>query len=699
MAFTVITVSDFIKTPYLYDEPLDSIWIAKKGKHKKSYLQLYCGFDIETYTTFDHYGYMYIWQFSIYGKNGNYIIIGRKWSEFVSLINTLIYDLQLSTERRLLIGVANLSYEHQYMKKHFMGRWSKVFAKEKRQPIYAIIDNCIEFRDILMVTGGSLKTLAKEYTKTQKLVGDLDYTIPRNYTTELSPQELQYCYNDVAIVSEFMEYLFLTYIIPDKYIPLTKTGLLRRQVKKAMCKNGNGVKRDIMREIYRCYPSTYSLYQKLMMWCFRGGYTHANIRYVDRVIDGVSSADITSSYPFTMLSYSGFPCSPLRREKVEDFETLYNSGRYCLIFTATFHNVKATTDHSIESKSKCINISKNAIIDNGRVRSGSFTVMLCELDFEMYNLFYEWESMEVHELYSSIKGRLPRYLLKPLATAYEKKAKMKHAGKSGSTEYALYKSLVNSAYGMCVTRLVESEITLDNITCEWGSDNSNFDYESERKRAFLLPQWGIYICAYSRKRILEAIYSCGKDSLYTDTDSIKYIGNHSEYFEKENTKCREIMRDVCGLYNLDYNLFYDLGSFEKEFDGDKVKAKFLGAKRYIIKHNGNYEVTVAGLPKNSLKELYTKLKIQYEIFNYKKYPLEIFDYFTDRMLLDSEVSLKNAHTYNDEPHTSIINGVKCCELSSVGIYPIDFTMKLSEFYIRLINQLRESEVNYESRIY
>ena len=449
MSFTVIPVSEFLQKPYLYDEPLDVIWLAKKGKRKRSYLQLYCGFDIETYTTIDHYGYMYIWQFSIYGKNGNYIIIGRKWSEFVSLIDTLIYDLGLSSEKRILIGVANLSYEHQFIKKWFTGRWSKVFAKEKRQPIYAFIDDCIEFRDVLMITGGSLKTLAKEYTNTQKLVGDLDYSVPRNYLTELTETELQYCYNDVAIVSEFMEYLFTTYIIPDKYIPLTKTGLLRRQVKKAIADRGNGVKRDIMREIYRCYPKDYAFYSKLMMWAFRGGYTHANIRHVNRVIDGVSSSDITSSYPFTMLSYSGFPCSPLRSEPPENFRELYNSGKNCLIFCATFTNLRAITDHSIESKSKCLEISPDAIIDNGRLRRCSkCTVWLTELDFEMYEkYFYEWDNMVIHELYSSVKGRLPKYLLLPLAHAYEKKAKMKHDGKGGTSEYALYKSLVNSAYG------------------------------------------------------------------------------------------------------------------------------------------------------------------------------------------------------------------------------------------------------------
>lgn len=453
MPFKVISVDDFLKYPYLYDNPIDDIWISKKGKNKHCYLELYCGFDIETYTTESHNGYMYIWQFSIYGKDGNFIIIGRTWDEFVKLINLLIYDLNLSKERRLIIADANLSYEHQFMKKHFQGRWSKVFAKEKRQPIYAVIDDCVEFRDVLMITGGSLKTLAKEYTTTQKLSGDLDYSIPRTYKTPigsetLGEKELQYCYNDVAILSEFMQYLFNKYIKLDKWIPLTKTGLLRREVKKALASRGNGVKRNIMQEVYRCFPKDYELYSTLMQWCFRGGYTHGNVRHAGKVLHNVKSYDITSSYPYTMLAYDGFPVSPLKQENPSDFEKLYNSGKYCLIFRCIFTNIKAKTDHAIESKSKCLVISNNAIIDNGRVRSSAvMEVIISELDFINYHLFYTWDSIKIVWVYSSLKGRLPKYLIMPIAKAYEEKAKLKKGGKNKSPEYALQKALVNSGYG------------------------------------------------------------------------------------------------------------------------------------------------------------------------------------------------------------------------------------------------------------
>lgn len=252
---------------------------------------------------------------------------------------------------------------------------------------------------------------------------------------------------------------------------------------------------------------------------------------------------------------------------------------------------------------------------------------------------------------------------------------------------------------MCVTRLVENEILISDISCDWYVDSSKFNYDKERKKAFLLPQWGIYICAYSRFRILSAIFSLGKDACYSDTDSIKYIGNHSDYFEKVNEETRRTMKEVCDRYNLNYDLFYDLGSFEQEYEGKQVQAKFLGAKRYMIKHNGNYEITVAGLPKKALQGYFNKLKIQHIMFEYGNYPLDMFELFSDKMFLSAEVSLKNAHSYNDEPHHTTINGYECFELSSVGIYPIDFTMKLSEFYMVLIQLEKERTKQYEDRIY
>lgn len=682
MEYKSITFKEFQGDPRAFVKPKSLVWIAKTGKRKRAYYELYCGFDIETYTKpSNHCAYMYIWQFSIYGED-NIIVYGRTWSEFVMFIDILKKLLPLDSEHRLIVWDFNFSYEFQFIRRWF--KWSKMFAKEKRQPLYAFIDDAIEFRDAQAITGGSLAFLAKNYTSIEKRPGEeLDYTVERNYKTPLNETQLRYCLTDVAILAEFSQYIFETYIKPQRFIPLTKTGLLRREVKKAMGKNFN-----IKREIYRCYPDNFNLYSELMQWCFRGGYTHTNLYHAGRVVSGIHARDITSSYPYVMLAEEGFPVSPLKSVNPVEFDKYINNDKYCIMFRAIFTGIKAKTTHSYESKSKCITIAKNSIIDNGRIRkSAMIDTWLTEVDYHLYCAFYTWTSMKVMYMYVSLRGRLPKYLLMPLAHAYQKKAEMKKAGLGDTPEYSNYKSLVNSAYGMCCTRLVTSEVKMSQLTYEWYLDGSEFDYEKERKKAFLLPQWAIYICALARARICSAILACGDDSIYTDTDSIKYLGDHEEYFNMVNKMTREKMFKTCALLGLDPVYFDDLGSFETEYGGREVKGKFLGAKRYIITDEGKDLVTIAGLPKGTLQKYC------------KDNNLNIYDVFSDGMIMDLNVSCKNAHTYNDKPHQDWIAGELCAELSSVGIYPIDFTMKLDRYYMHLINNMLEERRPYEIRVY
>lgn len=150
----------------------------KGGRKPINYLMLYSGFDIETTNMSDtKHAYMYIWQIAL----NDMVLLGRSWDEFTLVIRILEEYNNLCSSKRIIIWIANLSFEFQFIRKRF--NFTKIFAKEQRKPLYAIIDDCIELRDPLPISGGSLAQLAKDYTKTQKLVGDLDYSIIRNSTT------------------------------------------------------------------------------------------------------------------------------------------------------------------------------------------------------------------------------------------------------------------------------------------------------------------------------------------------------------------------------------------------------------------------------------------------------------------------------------------------------------------------------------
>ena len=639
----------------------------KGGRKPINYLMLYSGFDIETTNMSDtKHAYMYIWQIAL----NETVLLGRTWDEFTLVIRILKTYNNLCSSKRIIIWIANLSFEFQFIRKRF--NFTKIFAKEQRKPLYAIIDDCIELRDPLPISGGGLAQLAKDYTNTQKLIGDLDYSIIRNSKTSVKGVELQYCINDVVILKEWSEFIFKTYIIPQKYIPLTKTAILRRKVKD---KSPKGVSDAIV----ACMPSE-KLYNLMMKYLFRGGYVHANICNTDMILHDVTSLDLTSSYPAQM-NHGYYRINNIDSEK---FTKLIKNE--CCMMVITFFDITSTTNHSIESSSKCIELV-NPILDNGRVSSADkMTVFINEIDYSLYCMFYTWDRMDIQVFYHTIRGRLPTYILDVLNEEYYNKAILKQSGKKNTTEYAIAKSNVNSAYGMTVTRMVEREVTYSDD--EWGYDDSNFCYYDEVQKLVLLPQWGIYVTSHARFALLSNVYkiSCNSsgaidDVVYNDTDSIKLLNydKHKHIIDDYNAKIiaknKKLFSDP---------IFYDLGTFDNEGTYDRFKT--LGAKRYISEKNGEIEQTIAGLPKHILAKYCKSNK------------LDVFKFFTSGMTLDVMFSGKLTTSYNDEPHSEAVGGVVMSELSSVCLYNIPFRMSLDKYYIEMINELRKED-KYEERIY
>ena len=143
---------------------------------------------------------MYIWQFAI----ENNVIYGRTWIDFIYFCRQLYNYLNLE-KYFIVVYVHNLSYEFQFICKRF--KWLDIFADSERKPIKATAENHFIFKCSYRLSGYSLAVLSNnlQYHKIKKLVGDLDYTLLRNSATPLSEQELEYCFNDVLIVTAYID--------------------------------------------------------------------------------------------------------------------------------------------------------------------------------------------------------------------------------------------------------------------------------------------------------------------------------------------------------------------------------------------------------------------------------------------------------------------------------------------------------------
>ena len=638
----------------------------KKGKHKKEYLLLYCGFDIETTNVNDgdrKLAFMYIWQFIIAGDERAYVYLGRTWDDFRALLKGIHDTYNVSRETRLIIWDANFGFEFQFIRKQI--EWSDdeyaFFAKEKRKPLLATCYDGIEFRDCLAISGGSLAQLAKDYCKTRKLVGDLDYSVMRNQHTELTREEKDYCINDVKILAEFSFFAFRNWIIPNKKVPLTKTGILRNEVKayfKKSCKDAETYERMIQ----MAYPPK----DEYIMWfryLFRGGFVHANFFHADEVLENVLMYDITSSYPSQML-LRYYPVTPF----VDDDFSEENLATKCCIMVVEFWDVETTTYHSIESFHKVVD-SLGAKLDNGRIYKAKYMkVYLTELDFENYRRYMKWSRMNVISFKTSRRGKLPHFLTEVLKSHYIKKSALKRQGKSHTSEYAICKSGVNSFFGMTVTR-----ISLDKVSYkdDWMVDELAVDYDEEVRKQLLLPQWGIYVSAWGRHELLSCVWAieqkCPNHVVYCDTDSIKCVYNAQipliiEEYNKtiaERLKAEKLQNDA----------FSDLGMFDLEYGKPVDRLKTLGAKRYIYEVDGKVEVTIAGLPKDVLPKMSDN-------------PFEDFD--IDGMSIPVDFSGKLTTAYNDDETEAWVDGELMKEKSSVALYAIPFSMFTEKEYAQLI---------------
>lgn len=636
------------------------------------YHRVYCGFDIET-TSQNEKSFMYIWQFSYMTESQECVVVkGRKWGEFIQLLEFLRKRFALRDSTRLIIWVANLSYEFSFMRKYL--DITKIFAKKNRNPL--IVEcNGIEFREALSISQGSLAYLAKTWTTTQKMVGDLNYTIKRNSQSKLDEKEEKYVDNDVIILAEFSKRIFDDYIEKEKYIPLTSTAILRHDLKKSAKENEKKPER-LYHYIKSLFPETKEDYMYIMTWLFRGGFVHSNHRYTNIECNNMHSFDFKSSYPASALQ-EYFPISPFKEQNNVSRETLEKlCNEFCVIFKATFYNVKSTTTHSIESKSKCIALSK-ATLDNGRIfEAEKMTVMLCELDYQSYKEFYTWDYMEIHNCHIAYRGNLPKYLLDRFYYWFEKKESIKD---KESQEYAITKTRINGHFGLCVTKLVFDDIIFDDD--EWKQEPIDKSYEEMISKEVLSPYWGIYICSHSRRRELSLLFQMKDWVVYSDTDSHKIfdVEKVHDIINEFNKNIIKKNKAICKKYGYDFAIIGNIGIFECETKNDKIaRFKTLGAKRYVtVYESGKQSATVSGLGKKSL-ETYCDAENK-----------DIINIFENDLCIPEEYTRKLVPIYIDEEYSEYVtdeqgNTELMKEKSGVYLKPSSFNLSVEKNYLKLL---------------
>ena len=484
-----------------------------------------------------------------------------------------------------------------------------VFAVASRKVVKADMWGCFEFRCSYKLTNMSLKQFtSKMKVEHQKLSGEeFDYSVKRYPWTELTDEELEYCINDVLGLVEAINALMERDADTLQTIPLTSTGYVRRNAKRAM-KDGS-VHHNF---VYSILPDieTYNALKE----AFRGGNTHANRYYSGDIVENVHSADRSSSYPAVMANCE-YPMSAftpiLPKDLNPDYIARCMTIRHkALLLRVGIKNLKLRDPFwgcPYLSKDKCRKCREIIdTFDNGRILSANYIeTTITDVDLKIIMEEYKGEIIFLQGWYASYK-KLPQALINEVIKYYKEKTELK--GVVGQEiYYDKAKALLNSLYGMMAQDPVKHNLIFKQVG-DWEEDDSKTDEEilgKSNERAFLAYQWGVWVTAHSRMALERGIRMVheteGADFVYCDTDSVKFTGrvDFEAYNAERVAECKE-----SGAYATDPSgITHYMGVFETEDNPETGVAyryfKTLGAKKYayVEKEGEGVHCTIAGVNK------------------------------------------------------------------------------------------------------
>ena len=609
----VVKCADFNVKEFFHKIPMVKNRRGNPGKKARHYVGMTTAFDIEaSIIPGTEQAIMYIWQWCF----SDTVVIGRTWEEFTDL-QTRIRQV-LPADAWMVVYVHNLSYEFQFLKGIYSFIPDDVFAVGSRQVIKCDMYGKFEFRCSYKLTNMSLGQFTKKMgVQHLKLSGEeFDYNKVRFPWTELDPEELQYCINDVAGLVEAVNALMARDGDNLSTVPLTSTGYVRRDAKRAMKEGTHHTAMQAMMPTYDVYVA--------LREAFRGGNTHASRFMAGDIINRVHSADRSSSYP-AVLCNREYPVSQFIPIMKSDLNMGYiqrciSIRHKALLLRIGIKNLRLRDPYwacPYLSRDKCRNIHEASyvadedhtdMIDNGRILEADYLeTTVTDVDLEIICSEYNGQIIFHQGWYATYK-KLPEAFTDEVIKYYRDKTTLK--GVAGQElYYDKAKALLNSLYGMCAQNPVKRRLLFQQVG-DYEEDPDKTDeqlLEEANRKAFMPYQVGVWCTAWARLELERGIRLAhqpdkGIHFVYADTDSVKYIGDID--WSRYNSSC---VRDCLesGAYAVDpAGVTHYMGVYETEDDPETgycyYQFKTLGAKKYafVKKPGGHTQVTIAGVNKD-----------------------------------------------------------------------------------------------------
>ena len=198
--------------------------------------------------------------------------------------------------------------------------------------------------------------------------------------------------------------------------------------------------------------------------------------------------------------------------------------------------------------------------------------------------------------------------------------------------------------------------------------------EEYRRSGWLPYQIGVWCTSYARLELERGLHTIPADAfLYTDTDSIKYIGDYDKEFEELNKRYRNIEYSALDKFGVRHYM----GVFEKDNDKPILQFKTMGAKKYCYTDADGLHLTLAGVGKKSGAE-----------------ELKTIDNFKTGFIFTKSAGSESV--YNDQMQPIYYNyeGRDLYITSNLYLHDSEYTLDLDFEYNRLLSFLSTTDIRY-----
>lgn len=643
----------------------------------------------------------YLWQLGV----DDMYFYGRNIKDLVP-----VWDFLATRGHRTIIWIHNLSYEMATLCGYIT--FTKVFARSPHKPIYCEYDK-LQFRCTFMLSRQKLESIGAG-VGFPKLTEVMEYDTIRTPETKLSADEIKYAIRDLEILTAYVGKRRTEYDLLQR-IPLTQTGCPRKEVKGIYAKDWK-----YHQQMTKNLPSDAAEYA-LQKAGFVGGWVHANYYYVDCILrNAVYQEDITSSYPFQMILRK-FPQTPFTYcDRPESFEYYLQSKMFLCILEVEFDNVKSVKFNDYISYSKTTD-RFHVKHENGRVYEAEhFKMVITCVDYEIIKECYDVipgreGGIHIRKLWYSRAGYLDKRYVMYILQLYNNKVTLTNTGDPVKEELRTRsKELLNSLYGLMVASLIYPEIKFDPITKKWDpvkfkSPEDLEIFTNEALKTLRDKPWkqfqsyaaGIFVTAWGRRSLYDAIGHIDKNVVYHDTDSVYFIGKkYLKWFDQYNEGLKKQLLTMAHNRGIPEEMLHPkdpngvdqwIGMYVSD-TGDKPLAEFktLGAKRYAYrkKKGDQIKITISGVNKKTgwkaLKDDLHNFTDQM-VFNYEECGKLIPHYLVDMP----------ETTWKDRDGNLYVSDQTC----GVCLQPARYVMGMGEFIETLAslgslsNQYSEMEID------